>query len=100
MLKVGVTNFRNAWESMGPDCERIDEYDLGTRESLAEAVNAVIQLLGMQPCEARLLLLCNVNVLARISLGIDGAKEVAMKLTVRSEDENVSDAIHETVASG
>lgn len=38
--------------------------------------------------------------LARISLGIDGAKEVAMKLTVRSEDENVSDAIHETVASG
>lgn len=42
----------------------------------------------------------NVNVLARISLGIDGAKEVAMKLTVRSEDENVSDAIHETVASG
>lgn len=51
MLKVPVSNFRNAWEGMGPDCERVDEYGLGPRESLTEAVNAVINLLGMQPCE-------------------------------------------------
>lgn len=51
ILKVGVSNFRNAWESMDPDTERIDEYGLGPRESLAEAVSAVINLLGMQPCE-------------------------------------------------
>lgn len=51
MVKVGVSNFRNAWESMGPDFERIDEYGLGPRESLAESVNTVINLLGMQPCE-------------------------------------------------
>lgn len=51
ILKVGVSNFRSAWESMGPDCERVDEYGLGPRESLAEAVNTVINLLGMQPCE-------------------------------------------------
>lgn len=51
MLKVGVSNFRSAWESIGPDCERVDEYGLGPRESLAEAVNTVINLLGMQPCE-------------------------------------------------
>ncbi|KAL5711204.1 hypothetical protein ACHQM5_021687 [Ranunculus cassubicifolius] len=25
VLKVGVSNFRNAWESMGADCERVDE---------------------------------------------------------------------------
>ncbi|CAI9765515.1 unnamed protein product [Fraxinus pennsylvanica] len=115
MLKVGVSNFRNAWESMGPDCERIDEYGLGPRESLAEAVNAVIQLLGMQPCEGTEVVpsnsrshtcllsgvyIGNVKVLVRLSLGIDGAKEVSMKLAVRSEDGNVSDAIHETVASG
>ena len=49
--KVGVSNFRNAWESMGLDCERVDEYGLGQRESLVEAVNAVTSLLGMQPCE-------------------------------------------------
>lgn len=53
MLKVGVSNFRNAWENMGPDPEREDEYGLGPRESLAEAVNTVINLLGMQPCEVR-----------------------------------------------
>lgn len=51
MLKVGVSNFRNAWESMDAECEKVDEYGLGPRESLAEAVNAVINLLGMQPCE-------------------------------------------------
>lgn len=51
MLKVGISNFRNAWESMDPDSERVDEYGLGARESLAEAVSAVINLLGMQPCE-------------------------------------------------
>ncbi|KAL0384099.1 UNVERIFIED_CONTAM: Coatomer subunit gamma-2 [Sesamum radiatum] len=106
ILKVGVSNFKNAWESLGPDGERIDEYGLGPRESLAEAVSTVINLLGMQPCEvsASLPSACiyigNVKVLVRLSFGIDGAKEVAMKLAVRSEDENVSEAIHEIVASG
>lgn len=42
----------------------------------------------------------NVKVLVRLSFGLDGPKDVAMKLTVRSEDETVSDAIHEIVASG
>ena len=36
----------------------------------------------------------------RLQFGIDGPKEVAMKLIVRSEDESVSDMIHEIVASG
>lgn len=42
----------------------------------------------------------NVKVLARISFGIDGPKQVAMKLAVRSEDQAVSDVIHDIVASG
>ncbi|CAK9142569.1 unnamed protein product [Ilex paraguariensis] len=115
MLKVGVSNFRNAWESMGPDYERIDEYGLGPRESLAEAVSTVINLLGMQPCEGTEVVpsnsrshtcllsgvyIGNAKVLVRLSFGIDGPKEVAMKLAVRSEDESVSDAIHDIVASG
>jgi hypothetical protein len=41
-----------------------------------------------------------VKVLVRLSFGLDGAKDVAMKLAVRSDDVNVSDAIHEIVASG
>lgn len=42
----------------------------------------------------------NVKVLVRLSFGMDGAKEVAMKLAVRSDDVDVSEAIHELVASG
>lgn len=38
--------------------------------------------------------------LVRLQFGIDGPKEVAMKLAVRSDDASVSDAIHEIVASG
>ncbi|KAK6946227.1 Coatomer, gamma subunit, appendage, Ig-like subdomain [Dillenia turbinata] len=115
MLKVGVSNFKNAWDSMDPDIERVDEYGLGPRESLAEAVSAVISLLGMQPCEgtesipsnsrSHTCLLSgvyigNVKVLVRLSFGIDAQREVAMKLAVTSDDEAVSDAIHEIVASG
>ncbi|KAF1899428.1 hypothetical protein Lal_00019556 [Lupinus albus] len=115
ILKVGVSNFRNAWESMGPDSERVDEYGLGPRESLVEAVNTVINLLGMQPCEGTEVVppnsrshtclmsgvfIGNVKVLVRLSFGLDGPKDVAMKLSVRSDDEAVSDAIHEIVASG
>lgn len=57
MVKVGVSNFRNAWESMAEEDEHGDEYDLGPRESLGEAVKAVIDLLGMQPCEVGVFLL-------------------------------------------
>ncbi|KAK2435476.1 hypothetical protein P8452_32311 [Trifolium repens] len=115
ILKVGVSNFRNAWETLDPDTERVDEYGLGTREGLSEAVNTVINILGMQPCEGTETVPPNarshtcllsgvfiggVKVLVRLSFGLDGAKEVAMKLAVRSDDVNVSDAIHEIVASG
>ena len=38
-----------------------------------------------------------VQVLVRLSVGIDSQKQVAMKLTVRSEDPAVSDIIHEII---
>lgn len=115
MLKVGVSNFRNAWESIGADFEKVDEYGLGPRENLSEAVNAVINLLGLQPCEGTEVVpnnsrshtcllsgvfIGNVKVLVRLQFGLDSSREVAMKLAVRSEDEAVSDTIHEIVASG
>uniref|UniRef100_A0A453IKV2 Coatomer subunit gamma n=1 Tax=Aegilops tauschii subsp. strangulata TaxID=200361 RepID=A0A453IKV2_AEGTS len=115
MLRVAVSNFRNAWENMDPESERVDEYGLGARESLAEAVSAVTSILGMQPCEGTEVVPSNarshvcllsgvyiggVKVLVRLSLGLSGPKEVAMKLAVRSDDPEVSDKIHEIVASG
>ncbi|CAL9107427.1 acidic leucine-rich nuclear phosphoprotein 32-related [Musa troglodytarum] len=115
MLKVGVSNFKNAWENMDPDNERIDEYGLGVKESLAETVSAVIDIVGMQPCEGTEVVpnnsrshtcllsgifIGNVKVLVRVSFGIDGSKQVAMKLAVRSEDPEISEKIHEIVAEG
>ncbi|XP_020088256.1 coatomer subunit gamma-2 [Ananas comosus] len=112
MRKVPVANFKNAWESMGPENEQVDEYALGVRESLAEAVSAVINILGMQPCEGTEVVpsnsrshtcllsgvyIGNVKVLARLSFGISGPKEVAMKLVVRSEDPDVTARIHQIV---
>lgn len=112
MLKVGVSNFKNAWESLGADNERVDDYGLGVRESLVEAVKAVIELLGMQPCEGTDVVQSNsrshtcllagrfigdVQVLVRLSFGIDGPNQVAMRVAVRSEDEYVSGVIHDIV---
>ncbi|XP_078436668.1 coatomer gamma-2 subunit, putative / gamma-2 coat protein, putative / gamma-2 COP [Wolffia australiana] len=114
MVKVGVSNFRNAWEGLGDENERVDEYGLGPRESLAEAVVAVVNILGMQPCEgtetvpssarSHTCLLSGVfmgqaKVLVRLSFGIDSTKHVAMKLAVRSDDPDVSEAIHDIVNS-
>lgn len=115
VVKVGVSNFRNAWENMDPESERVDEYGLGQRESLAEAVKAVIDLLGMQPCEgtetvasnarSHTCLLSgvyigNVKVVVRAQFGMDNSKEIMMKLAVRADDVSVSDAIHDIVACG
>ncbi|KAG9440964.1 hypothetical protein H6P81_021129 [Aristolochia fimbriata] len=109
MLKVGVSNFKNAWESLDPDTELTAEYDL-PKDSLAEAVNAVVNILGMQPCEgtetvpsnARShtcllsgVFMGNVKVLVRLSCGVNGPKDIAMRLVVRSEDESVSKAIQD-----
>ncbi len=38
-------------EELDESTERADEYGLGPREGLQEAVEAVIATLGMQPCE-------------------------------------------------
>ncbi|KFK29732.1 hypothetical protein AALP_AA7G171600 [Arabis alpina] len=115
MVKVGVSNFRNAWESMDEEDEHVDEYGLGQRESLGEAIKAVIDLLGMQSCEgtetvpsnarSHTCLLSgvyigNVKVLVRAQFGMDSTKEIAMKLAVRAEDVSVAEAIHEIVANG
>ncbi|CAH8380228.1 unnamed protein product [Eruca vesicaria subsp. sativa] len=115
MVKVGVSNFRNAWESMNEEDEHVDEYGLGQRASLGESIKAVIDLLGMQPCEgtetvpsnarSHTCLLSgvyigNVKVLVRAQFGMDSSQQIAMKLAVRAEDVSVAEAIHEIVANG
>jgi coatomer protein complex subunit gamma len=110
----GTANFRKQWDETPEENERSDDYGLGTRESLEEAVDAVTQILGMAPCEgseavppnarshATLLsgtFVGDVRVLVRLNLGIDANQNVAMKLTVRSSDPAVSDLIHQIIAN-
>ena len=88
---------------------QIDDYGIGQRESLQDAVEALGKILGMQACEgtdavppnarSHTLLLSgtvvgDVQVLVRLSFGIDAGRNVAMKLAVRSESADVSEAIH------
>mmetsp|Transcript_4485 Transcript_4485/g.7532 ORF Transcript_4485/g.7532 Transcript_4485/m.7532 type:complete len:900 (-) Transcript_4485:576-3275(-) len=106
---LSVPNFRKRWEDFNADTEKTDEYGLGTREGLQEAVEAVIATLGMQPCEgteavppnarSHTVLLGGVfvgnqEVLVRMSFGIDAKNSVAMKLVVRADSEETSDAVH------
>lgn len=111
--KKPVPNFKNAWEGLGAEFERVDEYGLGVKESLNEAVQAVIEIFGLQPCEGTEVVPPNarshtcilagnfigdLSVLVRLSFGIDPQKQVAMKLAVRSEDQYISDAVHEIIS--
>ena len=43
-----VPDFRSAWEEMDESTELADSYGLGQRDSMQEAVEAVIAILGMQ----------------------------------------------------
>lgn len=45
-----VPNFRAVWEELGEESEMADSYGLGTRDSIQEAVEAVVATLGMQVC--------------------------------------------------
>lgn len=48
MKQEGVADFRSAWEEMDEGTELADSYGLGQRDSMQEAVEAVIAILGMQ----------------------------------------------------
>eukprot|EP00217_Crustomastix_stigmatica_P014394 CAMPEP_0183795972 /NCGR_PEP_ID=MMETSP0803_2-20130417/6653_1 /TAXON_ID=195967 /ORGANISM="Crustomastix stigmata, Strain CCMP3273" /LENGTH=902 /DNA_ID=CAMNT_0026040537 /DNA_START=42 /DNA_END=2746 /DNA_ORIENTATION=- len=111
--KCGVGNFRKVWDEMDEESERVDDYGLGARDSLQDAVEAVMGILGMQPCEgteavppnarSHTMLLSGafvggVQVVVRLAFGIDASSQVAMKLAVRAEDAAVSEMVHQIIA--
>lgn len=106
MCMTPLSNFRKAWDALPIETETANEYSLGKRESLGEAVETVTKVLGMQPCEgtgavppnarSHTALLSgtyvgDVALLVRLNLGIDVSSEVALKLTARAEDASVSE---------
>jgi coatomer protein complex subunit gamma len=105
IAKVTVPDFRKAWENIGNDYEVLEKYALSFK-NLDDAVAAVINLLGMQPCDgtasvkpntggkSHMLHLSGVfiggkSTLARAQLSMQGDSSVVLKIAVRSEDENV-----------
>lgn len=111
--KTSVSNFRKAWDSLPEESEQVDDYGLGVRESLQEAVEAVMLILGVEPCEGTEAVPPNarshttlmsgtfvgdLQVLIRLSLGIDSSNNVAMKLAVRGESPTVSSIIHTIIS--
>lgn len=109
---VYTPNFRAVWEQLPEDSEMVDDYAIGQRDSLQDAVEAVMKILGMQACEgtdavppnARShtallsgIVVGDVQVLVRLQFGIDMSRNVAMKLAVRSEAADVSEAIHQII---
>lgn len=112
MAKVAVGDFRRSWEGMSNENEVLEKFALQFKK-LEEAVTAVIDFLGMMPCDgtgvvkssgkAHMLHLSGVfvggvNVLARAQVGMDAKGGVVLKIAVRSEDKDISrvvaDCIH------
>ena len=113
MAKVSVPDFRKAWETLGNAGEVLEKFALQFKK-VDDAVTAVIDFLGMQPCDGTAAIKPNLGtkphmlhlsgvfvtgqqqVLARAQIAMQGAGEnntgtsVVLKIAVRSEDESVS----------
>jgi coatomer subunit gamma len=109
---VPQEGFRAVWEELGEESELVDDYGIGQREGLQEAVEALQGIMGMATCEgsdvvppnarSHTLMLAgkvvsDVPVVVRLAFGIDPSKNVAMKLAVRSGSVEVSEAIHQII---
>lgn len=111
--REGVPDFRSAWDEMDESTELADSYGLGQRDSMQEAVEAVIAILGMQVCEgtdavapnarSHSALLSGVFIgdatsLVRLKFGIESStREVAMHVTVRSDTVDASELVHQMI---
>ena len=108
MAKVAVPNFRQAWEQVGNANEVLEKFALQFKKQ-DDAVAAVIDFLGMQPCDGtghikpgeggkkpHMLHLSGIfvggtQVLGRAQVAAQGdASGVLLKIAVRSDDPNVS----------
>ena len=107
MAKVSVPDFRKAWETVGNAGEVLEKFALQFK-NLEDAVTAVIDFLGMQPCDGTASIKPNAGnkphmlhlsgvfvsgqqVLARAQIAMQGENAgVVLKIAVRSEDEAVS----------
>ncbi|XP_059799944.1 coatomer subunit gamma-2 isoform X1 [Hypanus sabinus] len=108
--KVLKPNFSAAWDEVGDTCEKEETFALSSMKTLDEAVNNIVNFLGMQPCErsdkvpenknSHTLYLAGVfrgghDLLVRARLAL--MESVTMQVTARSKDEIPVDVIMASV---
>jgi coatomer subunit gamma len=101
------SSFKGAWEALGPENEAVESFNLDVHNNVASAVKAIVDFLGMAPCEgtqtvndrARTHVLLMTGVFypgvqcllhGKLSLTPEG---VAVDLMLRSEDIGVSELV-------
>lgn len=101
------SSFKGAWEALGPDDEAVESFNLDVHDTVAAAVKAVLEFLGMAPCDgtqsvndrARTHVLLMTGVFypgvqcllhGKFSLTPEG---VAVDLMLRSEELSVSELV-------
>lgn len=112
MVRSSVSNFRSAWAEMNDCDEMVETFDLGSFESIEAATLAIIDSVGLFPCDGtaavapqakkHMLLLAGTfsqgghRVLARASLALSAnqaSSSVRMKIGVRCAVEDVSELV-------
>jgi len=119
MAKVTVPDFRKAWEVAGNDNEQMNKYALQYK-TLGDGVAAVIEMLGMQPCDGTGVVktaagvggeddtkphmmhlsgtfIGGKSVLARAQMAKQGTSQVLLKIAVRSEDPDVTQTVADCI---
>lgn len=107
MAKVTVPDFRKGWEALGNANEVLEKFALQFKR-MEDAVSAIVDFLGMQPCDGtgslkpnsagkpHMLHMSGVfvggqQVLARAQIAMQGdSGNVILKIAVRSEDATIS----------
>lgn len=105
-------SFKGAWEALGSDCEAVESFTLDAHDSVASAVKAVVDYLGMAPCEGtasvndrargHVLLMTGVfypgvQCLLHGKLALSAGGGVAVDLMLRSEDVGVSELVASSI---
>jgi coatomer protein complex subunit gamma len=107
VAKVPVADFRSAWEAMGAEGEVLESFTLGFK-TVGEAVAAIIDTLGLAPCEGtgqvkagtnkhQALLagvfLGDIKVFARLQVTLDAASGCVLKISVRAPEKELSEML-------
>jgi coatomer protein complex subunit gamma len=112
VARTPVADFRGAWEALGGDGELVESFALAFK-SVAEAVAAVVELLGMAPCEGTGAVkpgvakhsvylagtfLGDVRVLARLMVTLDAENGCVLKIGIRAADAAVAQLLMDTIS--